>query len=97
HRPAREEGEVPSVAVVTDPDRDAPHAAMADEAVALGPADRYLSAEALIAAARKTGATAIHPGYGFLSQSAAFVRSCEAAKLTFIGPSGESMEALGDK
>jgi acetyl/propionyl-CoA carboxylase alpha subunit len=88
---------IPSVAVHTDPDRDAPHVSLADEAVDLGPSDRYLSAEALIAAARKTGANAVHPGYGFLSQSAAFVRSCEAARLTFIGPSAESMEALGDK
>ncbi len=88
---------IPSVAVYTDTDRDAMHVTLADEAVALGPSDRYLSAEALIAAARKSGATAVHPGYGFLSQSAPFVRSCEAAALTFIGPSGESMEALGDK
>jgi acetyl/propionyl-CoA carboxylase alpha subunit len=88
---------LPSVAVYTDPDRDASHVLLADEAVALGPADRYLSAEALIDAARKSGARAIHPGYGFLSQSAAFVRACESAGLTFIGPSAESMETLGDK
>jgi acetyl/propionyl-CoA carboxylase alpha subunit len=95
-RTLREMG-IPSVAVHTDPDLDAPHVSLADEAVALGPPDRYLSAEALIVAARKSGANAVHPGYGFLSQSAAFVRSCEAANLTFIGPSAESMEALGDK
>jgi acetyl-CoA/propionyl-CoA carboxylase biotin carboxyl carrier protein len=88
---------LPSVAVYTDPDREASHLRMADEAVALGAPDRYLSAEALIAAARKTGARAVHPGYGFLSQSASFVRACEAAGLTFIGPSAESMEVLGDK
>jgi len=88
---------IPSVAVHTDPDRDAPHLPLADEALSLGPPDRYLSMEALIAAARKSGATAVHPGYGFLSQSAAFVRACEAAGLVFIGPSADSMEALGDK
>jgi acetyl/propionyl-CoA carboxylase alpha subunit len=88
---------VPSVAVCTDPDRDAPHPDFADEVVPLGPADRYLSMDALISAARRTGATALHPGYGFLSQSAAFVRACDAAGLAFIGPSAESMERLGDK
>jgi len=88
---------LPSVAVYTDPDREAPHVMLADEAVALGSSDRYLSADALIAAARKCGARAVHPGYGFLSQSASFVRACEAAGLTFIGPSAESMEVLGDK
>ena len=88
---------VPGVAVYTDPDRGAPHVELAGEAVALGAPDRYLSIEALILAARKAGATAVHPGYGFLSQSAAFARACEAAGLTFIGPSAESMELLGDK
>ncbi|MBV8880980.1 MAG: ATP-grasp domain-containing protein [Planctomycetaceae bacterium] len=88
---------LPSVAVVTEPDRNAPHADLADEAVDLGPADRYLSGDALIAAARKTGADAVHPGYGFLSQSAPFARACEAAGLTFIGPTASSMEMLGDK
>jgi acetyl/propionyl-CoA carboxylase alpha subunit len=88
---------IASVAVFTEPDRDAPHVHLADEAVALGAPERYLSSDALIAAAGKCGATAIHPGYGFLSQSAAFARSCDAARLTFIGPSAESMQALGDK
>jgi methylglutaconyl-CoA hydratase len=88
---------IPSVALFTDPDRDAPHVHLADEAVPLGAADRYLSIEAVITAARRSGATALHPGYGFLSQSAAFVRACEAAGLTFIGPGAESMERLGDK
>jgi acetyl/propionyl-CoA carboxylase alpha subunit len=88
---------VPGVAVYTDPDREAPHLDLADEAVGLGAADQYLSTEALLRAAKKTGATAVHPGYGFLSQSAAFVRACESAGLAFIGPSAESMELLGDK
>lgn len=88
---------IPSVAVYTDPDREAPHVHLADDALGLGPSDRYLSPEALLGAARKAGATAVHPGYGFLSQSAAFVRACGAAGVTFIGPSAEAMEALGDK
>jgi len=92
-----DEMDLPSVAVFTDPDRDAPHVHLADEAVSLGAPERYLSAEALIGAAKKSGATALHPGYGFLSQSAAFARACAAAGVTFIGPSPESMEALGDK
>jgi acetyl/propionyl-CoA carboxylase alpha subunit len=88
---------IPSVAVFTEPDHDAPHVHLADEAEALGAAERYLSAEALIGAARKSGATAVHPGYGFLSQSASFARACGAAGLVFIGPTPESMESLGDK
>jgi geranyl-CoA carboxylase alpha subunit len=92
-----DEMDLPSVAVFTDPDQEAPHAYLADEAVPLGAPERYLSGEALILAAKKSGATALHPGYGFLSQSAAFARACAAAGVTFIGPSPESMEALGDK
>src|SRR5262245_47930566 len=92
-----DEMEIPSVAVFTEPDQDAPHVHLADESVPIGGADRYLSTEALIAAARKTGSTALHPGYGFLSQTAAFARACGAAGVTFIGPSPEAMEALGDK
>jgi acetyl/propionyl-CoA carboxylase alpha subunit len=88
---------IPSVAVFTEPDENAPHVPLADEALPLGKAERYLSPEALIDAARKSGATAVHPGYGFLSQSAAFVRACEAAGLVFIGPGADAMEMLGDK
>jgi acetyl/propionyl-CoA carboxylase alpha subunit len=88
---------VPGIAVYTDPDRDAPHVALADAAVGLGAADRYLSIDGVLAAARKSGATAVHPGYGFLSQSAGFARACVTAGLTFIGPSAETMELLGDK
>src|SRR6185295_7049334 len=92
-----DEMDLRSVAVFTDPDRDAPHVDLADEAVPLGAPERYLSPEALIGAAKKSGATALHPGYGFLSQSAAFARACASAGVTFLGPSPESMEALGDK
>lgn len=92
-----QEMSIPSVAVFTEPDADAPHVPLATEASALGAAENYLSPDALIAAARKSGATAVHPGYGFLSQSPAFARACQAAGLAFIGPSAESMEALGDK
>jgi len=92
--------EIPSVTVYSDADRAAPHAAAGDESVRIGPAapaDSYLNAAALLGAARETGADAIHPGYGFLSQSAAFARACREAGVTFIGPSPESMERLGDK
>src|SRR5581483_7578897 len=87
---------IPSIAVYTAPDRDAPHVALADEAVDLGAADRYLSSEALVGAGRVAGAGMVHPGYGFLSQSPAFARACEKAGMTFIGPSADSMEILGD-
>jgi acetyl/propionyl-CoA carboxylase alpha subunit len=95
-RTLREMG-IPSVGVFSDVDRDAPHVWMADEAVELGGVRSYLDIDAVIAAARKTGATAIHPGYGFLSQSAPFARACREAKITFVGPSPEAMVALGDK
>lgn len=88
---------ITSVAVYTDVDSDAPHVWMADEAVALGATDAYLNIPAVLAAAKKTQSTAIHPGYGFLSQNAEFARQCRAAGITFIGPSPEAMIALGDK
>jgi acetyl/propionyl-CoA carboxylase alpha subunit len=88
---------VPSVAVHSGVDGKAPHLDLADEVAALGGADGYLDGAALIAAARATGATAVHPGYGFLSQSPAFAEACAAAGLLFIGPSPEAMRLLGDK
>ncbi len=91
---------VPSVAVYSDVDRTALHVRLADEAVPIGPApalESYLFVERLLAAAKATGADAVHPGYGFLSENASFARSCAAAGLTFIGPSPEAMELMGSK
>ncbi len=89
-----------TVAVYSEPDRTALHALVADEAVFIGPApasESYLVAQKLIDAARQCGAGAIHPGYGFLSENAAFCRAVEAAGLVFIGPTAASMEVMGDK
>jgi acetyl-CoA carboxylase biotin carboxylase subunit len=98
-RAARELG-VGVVAVASEADRDALHMRMADQGVVLGPApskDSYLVQEKVIDAALKTGAEAIHPGYGFLSENAAFARAVKKAGLVFIGPSAEAMDAMGDK
>ncbi|HYR52744.1 MAG TPA: biotin carboxylase N-terminal domain-containing protein [Candidatus Dormibacteraeota bacterium] len=98
-RTLREMG-IPSVTVTSDADRRAPHARAGDESVAIGPApaaESYLNASAILDAARRTGAEAIHPGYGFLSENAAFAAECRAAGIVFIGPAPESMERLGDK
>jgi acetyl-CoA/propionyl-CoA carboxylase biotin carboxyl carrier protein len=89
-----------SVAVHSDADDRAPHVAAADEAVRIGPADpasSYLDAGALVSAARQTGAQALHPGYGFLSESAALARACEEAGLVFVGPPAAVLAATGDK
>lgn len=88
---------IPSVAVFTEPDAEAPHVWLADERYPLGEPRAYLNIEAVLGAARATGATAIHPGYGFLSENQEFAGACEAAGLTFIGPSVEAMRAFGDK
>ncbi len=91
---------IKTVAVYSEPDKDSLHVEMADEAVAIGPApstQSYLVIENIIRAAREAGADAIHPGYGFLSEKAAFARALRDAKIAFIGPSPEAMEALGDK
>jgi len=98
-RACRELG-IRSVAVFSDADRGSPHVALADVAVSIGPAtprESYLNVERLIAAARATGAEAIHPGYGFLAENAPFARAVGAAGVRFIGPSPDAMEAMGDK
>ncbi|MDI3274479.1 acetyl/propionyl/methylcrotonyl-CoA carboxylase subunit alpha [Pseudomonas sp. AL03] len=89
-----------TVAVFSDADADALHVQMADEAVNIGPApaqQSYLSIPAMLDAARRTGADAIHPGYGFLSENAGFARACQDAGITFIGPSPEAIELMGSK
>ena len=98
-RTAREMG-IPSVAVYSDADRDALHVEMADEAHRIGPglASRsYLSIEAILEAARRSKATLIHPGYGFLAERAAFAQAVGDAGFTFVGPSPAAIEGMGDK
>jgi propionyl-CoA carboxylase alpha chain len=92
--------DIATVAVFSDPDAGLPFVLEADEAVRLpgsAPAETYLRGEALIAAAAATGADAVHPGYGFLSENAGFARACAAAGLTFVGPSPGAIEAMGSK
>src|SRR5690606_29286643 len=91
---------IASVAVYSDADAGALHVRMADEAVHIGgpaPADSYLRGERILQAARATGAQAIHPGYGFLSENADFAEAVAAAGLVFIGPRPESMRRMGSK
>jgi acetyl-CoA carboxylase biotin carboxylase subunit len=95
----REAG-IESVAIYSDADRHAPHVRAADRAVHVGPApssQSYLSIPAVIAAARDVGCDAVHPGYGFLSENAAFATACEAAGLVFIGPPASVIERMGSK
>jgi geranyl-CoA carboxylase alpha subunit len=86
-----------TVAVHTDPDAGALHVRAADMAVALGPAGAYLDGGAIIAAAQATGAEAVHPGYGFLSENTKFAEACAAAGLVFIGPPAGAIRLMGDK
>ena len=91
---------IKTVAVYSDADRTARHVAMADEAVHIGPSaarESYLVAERIIEAAKRTGAQAIHPGYGFLSENAGFADACAAAGIVFIGPPADSIRAMGSK
>ncbi len=88
---------IPSVAVYTDVDELALHARYAGEAVLIGGRERYLGIEAVLEAARQTGATAIHPGYGFLAENAAFAHAVEEAGMTFLGPRPETIALMGDK
>src|SRR6185437_4694815 len=89
-----------TIAVYSDADADAPHVRAADEAIRIGPAPArlsYLNVDAILAATSQAGADAIHPGYGFLSENAAFVRRCEEARLIFVGPCAKAVEQMGSK
>lgn len=89
-----------TVAVFSEADRHALHAQIADEAVCIGPAatkDSYLNIKAILAACELTGAEAVHPGFGFLSENALFAKTCEKCGVTFIGPRAQSIEMMGDK
>ena len=98
-RACREMG-IQTVAVCSEADRDALHTQIADEDVCIGPAqsrDSYLNPQAILSACQVTGAEALHPGFGFLSENPTFARMCERCGITFIGPSYRSMEKMGDK
>jgi acetyl-CoA/propionyl-CoA carboxylase biotin carboxyl carrier protein len=98
-RTAREMG-IATVAVYSEADRDATHVRMADEAYLIGPAapsQSYLNVDAILEIAKRSGAQAIHPGYGFLAENAAFARRIVAAELVWIGPHADAIDAMGDK
>jgi acetyl-CoA carboxylase, biotin carboxylase subunit len=98
-RTCRERG-IETVAVYSDVDRRAPHVQLADHAIAIGPApaaQSYLVIEKILAACRESGADAVHPGYGFLSENEDFAEACTAAGITFIGPSPDAMRKMGSK
>ena len=91
---------IATVAVYSDADKEARHVKLADEAVHIGAApsrESYLLADKIIAACKQTGAQAVHPGYGFLSENEAFAKRCEDEGIAFIGPKAHSIAAMGDK
>src|SRR3954467_3689267 len=97
---ALEELGIGTVAVYSEPDRDAPHVRRADESYLIGPgpaSESYLVVEKILEVAAQSGAEAIHPGYGFLAENAAFARTCEKAGVAFIGPPPDAIDAMGSK